>query len=341
MLKQEALKKKRLNKVGDFFMEYLVLMAIVALVIVTAIVEPRFLTANNFRNIMGQFGPLSFTALGMTFIILGGFIDLSLPGMISLIAMITLSLFDVIGEVPAMIFGMALGVFLGAFNGTLLVRVGATTQAKALFITFGMSQIYGAISQLITGGHPISRLFIEHPAPITQNLSSGTIGDIFGFSSFLDSIPITFIVFLFFLAILFIFQKKTVLGRSINYTGGNFLAAELGGIPTKRIMVMIYSICGFMVAIGAIAAFSRTPVAAPEIIGANYERDSIMAVVVGGTSLTGGRGNVLRTVLGVSLIILLSNCMNLMQINSHLQEVFRGAVLVTAIWLDHRRHAKG
>jgi len=340
MIKQETVERKALHKVGDFVMEYLVLLAIVALVIVTAIIEPRFLTAENLRNIMGQFGPLSFTALGMTFIIIGGFIDLSLPGMMSIIAMITLSLFDTIGEIPAMMVGMLLGAGLGTLNGTILVKSGATTQAKALFITFGLSQLYGAASQLYTGGNPINRNFFEHPAPITQNLSSGTIGDLFPFSSFLDSIPFTFIVFLFFLAILFIFQSKTKLGRSINYTGGNFVAAELGGIPTKRIMIMIYAICGFMVAIGAIAAFARAPVATPLIIGANYERDSIMAVVVGGTSLVGGRGSVLRTVLGVSLIILLSNCMNLMQINTHLQETFRGAVLVTAIWLDHRRHAK-
>jgi len=338
--KQETLERKTSSKAGDFVMEYLVLMAIVALVIVTAIIEPRFLTANNFRNIMGQFGPLSFTALGMTFIIIGGFIDLSLPGMISMVAVVTLSLYDTMGEIPAMFVGMALGVVMGIFNGTILVKSGATTQAKALFITFGMSQFYGAASQLLAGGNPINRTFFTRPAPLTQNLSSGTIGDLFEFSSFLDSIPFTFIVFLFCLGLLFIFQKKTRLGRSINYTGGNFLAAELGGIPTKRIMIMIYGICGFMVAIGAIVAYARTPVATPEIIGANFERDSIMAVVVGGTSLVGGRGSVLRTVLGVSLIILLSNCMNLMQINSHLQETFRGAVLVTAIWLDHRRHAK-
>ena len=341
MTKQVTLERKALSKAGDFVMEYLVFMTILGLVIVTAIINPRFLTANNFRNIMGQFGPLSFTALGMTFIIIGGFIDLSLPGMISLVAMVTLSLFDVIGEFPAMMVGMLLGAGMGALNGTILVKSGATTQAKALFITFGMSQIYGAASQLYTGGNPINRTFFENPATITQNLSSGTIGDIFPFSSFLDSIPVTFIVFLFFLVILFIFQKRTRLGRSINYTGGNFIAAELGGIPTKRIMIMIYAICGFMVAIGAIVAFARTPVATPLIIGANFERDSIMAVVVGGTSLLGGRGSVLRTVLGVTLIVLLSNCLNLMQINSHLQEVFRGAVLVVAIWLDHRRHAKG
>jgi len=331
MIKQDALERKSLSKAGDFVLEYLVLITIVALVVVTAIIQPRFFTVENWRNVLGQFGPLSFTALGMTFIIIGGFIDLSLPGMISMVAMVTLSLYDAIGELPAMMAGMMLGAALGALNGTILVKSGATTQAKALFITFGMSQIYGAASQLYTGGHPINRTFFEIETPVTNALSSGRIGDL---------IPYTFIVFLFFLVILFIFQKKTRLGRSINYTGGNFIAAELGGIRTKRIMIMIYSICGFMVAIGAIVAYARTPVATPVIIGANFERDSIMAVVVGGTSLVGGRGSVLRTVLGVSLIVLLSNCMNLMQINTHLQEVFRGAVLVTAIWLDHRRHAR-
>ena len=319
-----------LAKVGNFIMEYLVLLAIVTLVIITAVIEPRFLTVENITNLLRQFGPLSFTALGMTFIIVGGFIDLSLPGMISLVTMITLSLFDVIGELPALMVGMMIGATLGVINGTILVKSGATTQAKALFITFGLSQIYGALSQLYTDGQVIDRTFIAHPMPITRLLSTGTIG----------VLPISFFVFLFFLVILFIFQKKTLLGRSINYTGGNILAAELGGIPTKRIMIMIYAICGFMTAIGAIVLFSRVPVAVP-LLGANFERDSIMAVVVGGTSLIGGRGSVLRTVLGVSLVILLSNCMNLMGVQTHLQEVFRGAVLVTAIWLDHRRHARG
>ena len=333
MIKQEVKHPgtNYLSKAGNFIMEYLVLFAIVTLVIITIIVEPRFLSLENFTNLMRQFGPLSFTALGMTSIIVGGFIDLSLPGMISMVSMITLSLYDVIGEFPAMLVGMMLGIAMGVTNGTILVKSGATTQAKALFITFGMSQIYGSLSQLYTDGQVIDRTFIEHPMPITRELSTGTVGGV---------LPISFFVFLFFLIILFIFQKKTLLGRSINYTGGNILAAELGGIPTKRIMIMIYAICGFMTAVGAIVLFSRVPVTVP-LIGANFERDSIMAVVVGGTSLVGGRGSVLRTVLGVSLVILLSNCMNLMGINTHLQEVVRGAVLVTAIWLDHRRHARG
>ena len=319
------------SRVSDFLMEYLVLFAILALVLVTAIVEPRFLSAQNVTNLMRQFGPLSLVALGMTFIILGGFIDLSVPGMISLVAMITLGLVDTIGEIPAMLVGIALGTTLGIINGTVLVVSGANTQAKALFITFGMSLVYRSIALQYTGGFPMNwGTLFEHPMPITRYLGTGMIGPL----------SFSFIVFLVFLAILFIFQKNTFFGRAITYTGGNIVAAELGGIPVKKVMIFIYGLCGFMVAIGAITLFSRVSVTVPTV-GTFFERDAIMAVVVGGTSLTGGRGSVLRTVMGVSLIILMANCMNLLGVQTHAQEVVRGAILVLAIWLDHRRHARG
>jgi len=322
--------KKHSSKAWDFVQEYLVLLILVTLVIVTAIREPNFLTGQNFINLMRQFGPLSFVALGMTFIIIGGFIDLSVPGMISLTAMITLLLVDVIGEFPALLVGMMFGAFLGVINGTILVKSGATTQAKALFITFGMSQVYRAIGLLIRQGRSMNRTLMDHPMPITEALGSGMIGPL----------SVSFVLFLFFLALLYLFHKKTFIGRSINYMGGNIVAAELGGIPTKRIMVFIYSLCGLMTAVSAIVLFSRNPVTTPAV-GDFFERNAIMAVVVGGTSLLGGKGSVLRTVMGVSLVILLSNCLNLLGVQTHLQEVVRGAVLVVAIWLDLRRHARG
>ncbi|MCL2033151.1 MAG: ABC transporter permease [Oscillospiraceae bacterium] len=321
----DQLRLKSFN-LGKFVIEYLVFIAIVLLVIITAIVEPRFLSAENFTNLMRQFGPLSFVALGMTFIIVGGFIDLSVPGMISLVAIISLSLVDTIGEIPAILVGLALGAAMGCLNGTILIISGASTQAKALFITFGMSQVYGALALIHTDGTSMNRNLLEHEMPLTRVLGSGMLGPL----------SVSFVVFLFFLTVLYIFQTRTFLGRSINYTGGNIVAAELSGIPTKRIMILIYAICGFMAAVSAVVLFSRVSVTTPTV-GMNYERDAIMAVVVGGTSLLGGRGNVLRTVLGVSLVVLMSNCMNLMGVQSHLQEVVRGAILVIAIWLDHRR----
>jgi len=315
------------NQITQFFLEYLVFFAITVLVIVTAIFQPNFLTAQNFTNLMRQFGPLSFVALGMTFIIIGGFIDLSVPGLISLVAIISLSLMDSIGEVGSMLVGLGLGTALGCLNGTVLVVSGASTQAKALFITFGMSQLYGAIALYYTGGRSMNTTLINHSMPITAYLGTGMIG----------FLSVSFVLFLFFLAALYIFQTRTFLGRCINYTGGNIVAAELSGIPTKRIMILIYAICGFMAAVCSIILYSRVTVTTPTV-GANFERDAIMAVVVGGTSLMGGRGNVLRTMMGVLLVILLSNCMNLLGVQTHLQEVLRGAILVIAIWLDHRRH---
>jgi ribose transport system permease protein len=280
---------------------------------------------------MRQFGPLSFVALGMTFVILGGFIDLSVPGMISLVAMVTLSLVDTIGEIPAMIIGLALGTTLGVINGTILVSAGANTQAKALFITFGMSQIYRSIALQYTGGFPMNwGTLFQHPMPVTRALGTGMWGPL----------SISFWLFLFFLTALLIFQSKTFLGRAITYTGGNIVAAELGGIPTKKVMIFIYGLCGFMVAVGSIVLFSRVSVTVPTV-GTFFERDAIMAVVVGGTSLLGGRGSVVRTFIGVTLVILMSNCMNLLGVQTHAQEVVRGTILVVAIWLDHRRHARG
>ncbi|MCL2391444.1 MAG: ABC transporter permease [Oscillospiraceae bacterium] len=319
------------SKFVDFLLEYLVLFVIVGLVIVTAIVEPAFLSQRNFTNLMRQFGALSFVALGMTFIIMGGFIDLSVPGMISIIAMVTLSLVDIIGEIPAMMIGLLLGTMLGTLNGSLLVNVGANTQAKALFITFGMSQIYRALALILTGGFSMNwGTLFAHPMPVTRALGSGMWGPL----------SISFWLFIFFLVVLYIFQSKTFLGRAITYTGGNLTAAELGGIPTKRIVIFIYALGGFMVAVGSIVLFSRVSVTVPAI-GDFFERDAIMAVVIGGTSLLGGKGSVIRTFMGVALVILMSNCMNLLGVQTHVQEVVRGIILVLAIWLDHRRHARG
>jgi len=323
-------KRIGLSQIIDFLLKYLVLILIIGLITVTAIVEPRFLSADNITNVMRQFGPLSFIALGMTFIILSGFIDLSIPGMISIIAMMTLTMVDVVGEIPALILGLVLGVAIGAFNGTWLMTVGADTQAKVLFITFGMSQIFRSIALLYTGGFSVNQNLLEHPMPVTRAIASGSWGPL----------SISFWMFLCFLIVLLVFQSKTALGRTITYIGGNLKAAELGGIPAKRIIVFVYALSGFMVAIGTIVLFSRVAVTVPSV-GDFFERDAIMAVVVGGTSLQGGRGSVVRTFMGVTLVILLSNCMNLLGVPSHLQEVARGAVLVLAIWLDHRRHARG
>ncbi|PKM40147.1 MAG: hypothetical protein CVV04_07715 [Firmicutes bacterium HGW-Firmicutes-9] len=310
----------------QFMLNYLVLVAIVLLVIITIMVEPKFLSGENLTNIMRQFGPLSFVSLGMTFVIIGGFIDLSVAGIISLVAVVTVSLIDPLGQVYALIIGIALGAFLGFLNSMVLISAGALTQAEALFITFGMSAVYSALALIYTDGSTQHMSWLEGNQSIFNSIGSGMVG----------ILSVSFLIFLVSLGALWIFHNKTYSGRAISYTGGNKVAAELSGIPIKRSVILIYTICGLMSAIGAVVLFSRITTAAP-IIGKGYETNAILSVVVGGTTLKGGKGSVLRTVLGVLLITLMSNCMNLLGVSSYMQVVLKGAILVVAIWLDNRK----
>ena len=240
----------------NFLLNYLVLVAIVLLVIITILVEPKFLSGENLTNIMRQFGPLSFVSLGMTFVIIGGFIDLSVAGLISLVAVVTVSLIDPLGQVPALILGIGLGAFLGFLNSMVLISAGALTQAEALFITYGMSAVYSAVALIYTDGATQHMSWLTGNQSVFSAIGSGTVG----------ILSVSFLIFLVSLGALWVFHNKTYNGRAISYTGGNKVAAELSGIPIKRSIILIYTICGLMSAIGAVVLFSRITTAAPNVV---------------------------------------------------------------------------
>jgi len=306
--------------------DYLVLVMIAALVAITALVEPKFMHPANLVNIMRQFGPLIMVSLGMTFVIIGGFIDLSVAGTINLVAVVTISLIQRFGQVPALLIGLAIGTVCGALNSVLILSSGALTQAEALFLTFGMSTVYSAIALLYSHGSTMHFWDISGSKSIFEAIGGGNVGPL----------SVSFVIFLSCLAALWVFQEKTVEGRAIRLTGGNKTAAHLAGVSVSRAIVLIYTIGGFMAGVGAIVLFSRITTAAP-VIGAGYETNAILAVVVGGTTLKGGKGSVLRTVMGVLLVTLMSNCLDLLNVSTYLQVAVKGAILVFAIWLDNRK----
>ncbi|MGL1892689.1 MAG: ABC transporter permease [Spirochaetaceae bacterium] len=318
--------KNHKDTLKNFAREYLVLVAIGLLVLVTAIVEPKFLSTANMTNIMRQFGPLIMVALGMTFVIIGGFIDLSIAGIMSFVAVVTLSLIEPLGQIPALFIGLLLGALCGLFNSALILLSGATTQAEGLFITFGMSVVYGGLALIYTGGVTDHMSYITRDYSVFTSIGTGTVG-IFS---------VSFLIFLVILMILYIFHNRTYMGRTINLTGGNKTAARLSGISVNKSIMTIYTIAGLMAAMGAIVLFSRVTTASP-VLGKNYETNAILAVVVGGTSLKGGKGSVVRTVLGTMLVILLANCMNLLGVSVYMQNVLKGLILIMAIWLDSRK----
>jgi ribose transport system permease protein len=300
-----------------------IFVAIAVLVVVTSIVEPKFRTVENFDNIIRQFGVLIFAALGMTFVIMAGFIDLSIGGIISLVAVVTVTLIDKIGQGPAIAVGVSVGLGCGVINAVLILSAGALTQAEALFITYGMSLVYGAVALMYTQGVTQFLTYSETDISIFNAVNSGSFGPL----------SVSAAMFLVALVILFVIERRTYMGRTVVLTGGNKVAARLAGIPISRSILMIYAISGLMSAIGAVVLVSRVTLADPTM-GTPWMTQAILAVVVGGTALIGGRGSVLWTVFGALLLILLNNCLNLLGFSSYIQFMLRGVILILAIWLD-------
>jgi len=302
--------------------EYLIIIGLLALIVVTSIVEPKFLTVANLTNVLRQFGPPGLVALGVTFVLLGGYIDLSVGGTFSVAAVIAMLTANQYGQLQGLVVAIGVGAALGCLNGLILLLFGAKSSADGLFITYGMGIVCGSISQIITGGGT------EHldRGPLTDTVGKGTIG----------FLPISFVIFLVALVVLYIFQKRTYAGRSIMMTGGNPTAARLSGIPVNRSIFIMYLLSGLMAGIGAFVLFSRVTTANPSV-GRGYETDALMAVVIGGTSLNGGQGSVVRTMIGVALVTLMSNCLNLLGVTPYMQYIVKGLILIAAIWLDSKK----
>lgn len=310
----------------------LILVGIAVLVIIASFVEPKFLTGGNLENMIRQFGILIFVALGMTFIIMGGFIDLSVSGIISLVVVVTVTLIDPIGQVNAIIVGILIGLACGLLNSFLVLSSGALTLAESLFLTYGLGLVYAALALIYTKGVTQFLTYSETPYTIFTALGTGSVGPF----------SVAFILFLVCLLILYTIQRKTYIGRSILLMGENMVASRLAGIPIAKSVVFIYAVSGVMTAIGALVLISRVSLASPVIggaIGGGYETQAILAVVVGGTALFGGRGSVLWTVIGTIVLILLNNSLNLMGVSTYIQYMLRGAILILAIWLDSKRQS--
>jgi ribose transport system permease protein len=305
-----------------------IFVAIAALVVITSFIEPKFLTGGNLENIIRQFGTLIFAALGMTFVIMAGFLDLSIGGIIGLVAVVTVTLIDPIGQGPAILVGISVGLGCGLLNAALIITSGALTQAESLFITYGMSLVYGAVALIYVQGVTQFLTYSKTSITLFDQINAGGIGPV----------SVSAMIFLVCLAVLYVIERRTYAGRAIVLTGGNKVAARLAGIPISRSIVIIYAVSGVMAAIGAVILVARVTLADPTM-GTPYMTQAILAVVVGGTALIGGRGSVMWTVFGTLLLILLNNCLNLLGVTSYVQYMLRGVILIVAIWLDTAKQA--
>lgn len=311
---------KQLTAKTSFMEKIIPFIGLILLIIVVSILNPSFLDLSNLLNLLRQISINVLIAFGMTFIILTGGIDLSVGSILALSsAFIALMITSGVDPIIALIIGVLIGFVLGAVNGLLV-----TKGNMAPFIaTLATMTIFRGLTLVITDGNPIT------------NLGDSYLFQLFGKGYFIG-IPVPAVTMIIVFVILLIILQKTTFGRHTYAIGGNEVAAKISGIKVNKIKILIYGISGLMSALAGGILTSRLNSAQPTA-GTSYELDAIAAVVLGGTSLTGGKGRIVGTLIGVLIIGVLNNGLNLLGVSSFYQQVVKGVVILIAVLIDRKK----
>jgi len=266
---------------------------------------------------------LGVTAFAMTFIILSGEIDLSVGSVVSLISIIVaMTLRDTGSIIGALAVGLGAGALIGVINGLVTVK----GHVPSFITTLGIFSAARGISLAVTNSVAIPILNEDYLLVFQDARPLGI------------AVSVIYAVVLF--AALHFVLTRTRFGTSIYAIGGNAMAARLSGIPVDRIKILVFVLAGTIIGFAAILQIARIGSASPEV-ARNLELDAIAAVVLGGTSLTGGRGSLVRTIFGVLLIGILNNGMNLLNIDSYFQFIIKGAIIILAVLIDRWSRGRG
>ncbi len=294
------------------------LLGFIALCAILAVISDRFLTVSNLLNVARQISLNAIISVGMTLVILTGGIDLSVGSIVAMAGSLTAGLLlSGWGAGIAIVAGLVLGTVLGLLNGLLITK----GKIPAFIATMGMMTIVRGYTLVYTDGRPITGLSEEF-----RWLGGGYLG----------GIPVPVIIMALIFAGAYIFLKHNRFGRYIYAIGGNEEAARLSGIQTKYILAGVYGIAGLLSAVSGIILTSRLNSAQPTA-GMGFEMDAIAAVVLGGTSLSGGVGTIGGTLIGAMIIGVLDNGLNLLNVSSFYQQVAKGIVILLAVLLDRKR----
>lgn len=296
-------------------------LALIILVLLVTTLSPGFVQPTNLLNLLRQVSINALIAFGMTFVILTGGIDLSVGSILAFTGAITAKLIATGTEAwVAILIGIVLGAVFGAVNG-LLISFG---KAAPFIATLATMTIFRGATYVFTDGNPITG----------QALNNSFIFQYIG-RGYLFGIPFPIILMFIAFAVLYLVLHKTAFGRKTYALGGNAKAAFVAGVKTKKVTILIYMISGMMAAIAGTILTSRLGSAQPDA-GTSYEMDAIAAVVLGGTSLAGGKGRIFGTLIGALIIGTLNNGMNLLGISSFYQQIVKGFVILIAVLLDRR-----
>jgi len=297
-----------------------IVIVFLAITIFFTFANQYFLTWDNWLNLLRQSSINGILAIGVTFVILIKGIDLSVGSVMALAGMIAASLVTSKNEhfvLVAVLAGLGIGAALGLVNGVIVARI----NVPPFVATLGMLSMARGMTLIFSQGRPIPNL----SAPFRW--IGG--GDLFG-------LPVPVLILFLVFGIGWVVLSYTTFGRYIYAVGGNEKAARTSGVSTRMVTASTYVISGLLAGLAGLVLTSRTTAALPQA-GIGYELDAIAAVVIGGTSLAGGRGSLVGTLFGALIIGTINNGMDLMGVSSYYQQLLKGAIIVAAVIADQFR----
>ena len=286
---------------------------------IVAVINPRFLSVANILNVFGQSSINAVIAIGMTFVILTGGIDLSVGSILAFCGAVSAAMLSSgINPVLSLLVALVLGLFFGIVNGVLV----SVMKLQAFIVTLVTMTFLRGATLVFTNGKPIT---VNDGGALFENIGGG----------YLFNIPIPIYITLILFVVGHYILTNTRFGRYTYAIGGNEEATKLSGIKVNNIKIWIYGISGILSALAGIITTSRLFSAQPTA-GTGYELDAIAAVVLGGTSLAGGVGKITGTALGAIIIGVLGNALNLLDVSSYYQMMIKAAVILIAVLIDKK-----
>lgn len=317
------------NKGNSFFLtvvkEYTMVFVLIAIVLVLCVSTDLFLATDNIMNLFRQSAVIGIISIGAGIVVIGGTFDMSVGSLCTLCGCVCLILQEYMGVVPAMLICLGIGATVGLINGVIITSIKGNS-GDSFMVTFGMLTVLQAITLLITGGYPQG----GSTSDFYNFFGKGTIGGVF---------PVSILVFFILTALAAVLMQKTLFGRRVYYMGSNREAARLAGVKVNKHRIISYVISGLCAAMAAIVLTGRINGATSKM-GHNFEFDAMTAIVVGGISLAGGKGNMINMLIGVFIMATIGNGMNILGIQTEQQYIVRGLVLIIAVLVDVLRSRK-
>ncbi|WP_413483666.1 ribose ABC transporter permease [Morganella psychrotolerans] len=305
----------------EWLLEQKSLIALFILIFVVSMISPTFFTLNNMFNILQQTSVNAIMAVGMTLVILTSGIDLSVGSLLALTGAVAASMVGADVNAIVAVFGaLALGAAIGGVTGIIVAK----GKVQAFIATLVMMLLLRGVTRVYTDGSPVSTGFSDN-ADVFSWLG---IGRLFGIPA-----PVWLMIIVF--AGAWYLLNHTRLGRHIYALGGNESATRLSGISVDKIKIIVYALCGLLAALASVIEVARLSSAQP-MAGNGYELDAIAAVVLGGTSLAGGKGRIMGTLIGALILGFLNNALNLLGISSNYQMIVKAVVILLAVLVDNK-----